>query len=164
MTTLDAGATPVDAQPAAEPAASPVRRSILILVGIWLAWAACLIGFQELVVARLHPDRPDHVLVWTAEETGVRRFGGRPYLSDDTLNTHVAFDSEYYVSIAVVGYDDPDVPQHEAPDGEETPLNYAFLPAYPFAMRVIATPLGWLGLEPIAAATVAGVIVSLRQR
>ena len=110
MTTLDAGATPVDAQPAAEPAASPVRRSILILVGIWLAWAACLIGFQELVVARLHPDRPDHVLVWTAEETGVRRFGGRPYLSDDTLNTHVAFDSEYYVSIAVVGYDDPDVP------------------------------------------------------
>ena len=160
MTTPDGGANLVDAPPADEPPRQ-VRRSLLILVGIWLAWAVCLIGFQELVVARLHPDRPDHVLVWTAEETGVRRFGGRPYLSEETLNTHVAFDSEYYVSIAVVGYDDPEVPQYDAPDGEETPLNYAFLPAYPVAMRVVAAPLGWLGLEPIAAATVAGVIVSL---
>ena len=34
------------------------------------------------------------------------------------FNTHVAFDSEYYLSIAVVGYDDPDVPQYAAPDGD----------------------------------------------
>jgi len=50
------------------------RRSLLILVGTWLAWGACLLAFQELAVARLQPDRPDHVLVWTAEETGVRRY------------------------------------------------------------------------------------------
>ena len=137
-----------------------VRRSLLILVGIWLAWAACLLAFQELVVARLQPDRPDHVLVWTAEETGVRRFGGRPYLAEPTLNTHVAFDSEYYVSIAVVGYDDPEVPQYEGPQGD-VPLNYAFMPAYPLTMRVVAAPLGWLGMEPIPAAVVAGVAVSL---
>lgn len=139
---------------------TPDRRSLLILVGIWLAWGACLLAFQELVVARLQPDRPDHVLVWTAEETGVRRFGGRPYLAEPTLNTHVAFDSEYYVSIAVVGYDDPEVPQYEGPDGD-VPLNYAFMPAYPFTMRVVAAPLGWLGMEPIPAAVVAGVAVSL---
>jgi hypothetical protein len=138
-----------------------VRRSLLILVGVWVAWGACLLGFQELVVARLEPERPDDVLNWTAQETGVRRFAGRPYLAEPTLNTHVAFDSEYYLSIAVVGYDDPDVPQYQAPGGEEVPLNYAFLPAYPFTMRVVAAPLGWLGVEPIAAATVAGVAVSL---
>ena len=136
------------------------RRSLLILIGIWLAWAACLLAFQELVVARLQPDRPDHVLVWTAQETGVRRFGGRPYLAEPTLNTHVAFDSEYYVSIAVAGYDDPEVPQYDGPDGD-VPLNYAFLPAYPLTMRVVASPLGWLGMEPIPAAVVAGVAVSL---
>ena len=37
------------------------------------------------------------------------------------------------------------------------PLNYAFLPAYPFAMRLVATPLTWLGMAPISAAAVAGV-------
>ena len=136
------------------------RRSLLILVGVWVAWGACVLAFQELVVARLQPDRPDHVLVWTAEETGVRRFGGRPYLAEPTLNTHVAFDSEYYISIAVVGYDDPDVPQYDGPDGD-VPLNYAFLPAYPLTMRVVAAPLGWLGMDPIPAAVVAGVAVSL---
>ena len=113
------------------------RASLLILVGIWLAWGACLLAFQELVVARLQPDRPDHVLVWTAEETGVRRFGGRPYLAEPTLNTHVAFDSEYYVSIAVVGYDDPEVPQYDGPDGD-VPLNYAFMPLYPTLIGPLA--------------------------
>lgn len=137
------------------------RRPLLILAGMWLAWAVCLIAFQELVVARLAPERPDHALVWTAEETGVRRYGGRPYLAEPTLNTHVAFDSEYYLSIAVVGYDDPEVPQYAAPGGEEVPLNYAFLPAYPLVMRAVAVPLGSLGMEPIAAAVVAGVIVSV---
>lgn len=141
--------------------APQTRRSLIILVGIWLAWGACLLAFQELVVARLEPDRPDTVLAWTAQETGVRRFDGRPYLAEPTLNTHVAFDSEYYVSIAVVGYEDPDVPQYEPPIGEDVPLNYAFLPAYPLAMRLVAAPLVWFGLEQIAAATVAGVAVSL---
>jgi Mannosyltransferase (PIG-V) len=137
------------------------RRSLTILVGVWAAWSICLLGFQELVVARLHPDRPDHVLSWTAQETGVRRFGGRPYLAEPLLNSHVAFDSEYYLSIATVGYDDPDVPQYQPPVGEDVPLNYAFMPAYPAAMRVVAAPLGLLGLEPVAAAAVAGVAVSL---
>ena len=116
------------------------RRSLVILAGIWVAWAVSLLAFQELAVARIHPDRPDHVLVWTPEETGVRRYGGRPYLAEDTLNAHIAFDSEYYLSIATVGYDDPEVPQYEPPTGDEVPLNYAFLPTYPLVMRVVALP------------------------
>jgi len=132
-----------------------------VLVAIWAIWAVCMLGFQELAVARLNPERPDAVLSWTADETGVRRASGRPYLAEPTGNTHVAFDSEYYVSIAVVGYDDSNVPQYVAVDGSITPLNYAFLPVYPIAIRVVAAPLGWLGMEPIAAATIAGIAVSL---
>jgi hypothetical protein len=40
-------------------------------------------------------------------------------------------------------------------------LNYAFLPFYPFVMRVVAIPLKLLGLTPAATATLAGVLVSL---
>jgi Mannosyltransferase (PIG-V) len=139
----------------------PWRRSVAVIVGIWIAWSASMLAFQELVIARLQPDRPDHVLAWTAEETGVRRFGGRPYLAEPTLGTHVAFDSEYYLSIATVGYDDPEVIQMRAADGSETPLNFAFLPAYPMAVKVVAAPLAAIGLAPIAAAAVGGVVVSL---
>jgi hypothetical protein len=137
-----------------------MRRPLAILVGVWAAWAVCLLGFQELAVARLHPDRPDHVLSWTAQETGVRRFGGRPYLAEPMLNTHVAFDSEYCLSIATAGYDDTEVPQYEPPGGDDVSLSYAFMPAYPVAIRIVAAPLGLARLEPVAAAAV-GVAVSL---
>jgi hypothetical protein len=53
------------------------------------------------------------------------------------------------------------VPQYQEPGGADIPLNYAFLPAYPMTMRVVAVPLSWLGMEPVASAVVAGVVVSL---
>ncbi len=136
------------------------RRSVLLIVAIWAGWAIALLGYQEIVVARVAPDRPDPVLSWTASETGLQRANGRPYLGVDTFATHIAFDSEYYLSIAAVGYDDPLVPQYAGPDGD-VPLNYAFLPGYPFAMRAVALPLTWLGVAPAPAAAVAGVGVSL---
>ena len=137
------------------------REAWRLLVAIWAVWAVCVIAFQEVADARLNPERPDAVLSWTADETGVRRTSGRPYLAEPTGNTHVAFDSEYYLSIAVTGYDDAEVPQYVALNGSLTPLNYAFLPGYPIAIRLAAAPFGWLGMEPIAAATVAGIAVSL---
>ena len=91
----------------------------------------------------------------------MRRHGGRPYLSEPLFNTHIAFDSEYYLSIAVVGYDDTEVPQYIPPRGPMVPLNYAFLPAYPFAMRIVAAPAAALGMEPVTAAAFAGIAVSL---
>ncbi|NTV37236.1 MAG: hypothetical protein HGA53_09800, partial [Anaerolineaceae bacterium] len=79
------------------------------------------------------------------------------------LNTQVSWDSEFYLSIAVKGYDDPQVrvlgfslPYRSAPS-----LNYAFFPLYPLTMRIFAFPLKMLGMTPIATATLAGVIVSL---
>jgi hypothetical protein len=139
-----------------------MRGAVATLVAVWLAWSGCLLVFQELVQERFYIDRPDRVLIWTAEETGLRRYADRPYLREPVLNSHVAFDSEYYLSIAVVGYDDPDVGEMHPEDGSaDIPLNYAFMPLYPLVMRVVAAPLGAVGLEPVAAATVAGVVVSL---
>ena len=136
-------------------------RSARLIVAIWAIWATSLLAFQEIVVARLEPERPDFVLNWTDQETGLRRHGGRPYLSEPLYNTHIAFDSEYYLSIAVVGYDDTEVPQYTPPSGPTVPLNYAFLPAYPFAMRIVAAPAAALGMEPVTAAAFAGIAVSL---
>ena len=138
------------------------RRAVVVLVAVWLAWAGCLLVFQELVQQRFGIDRPDSVLNWTAEETGLRRHAGRPYLGEPVLNSHVAFDSEYYLSIAVIGYDDPDVGAMRPENGDPPiPLNYAFMPLYPLTMRAAAAPLTALGMGALAAATVAGVAVSL---
>lgn len=147
-------------RPADPSGAHPWRRPVLLIVAIWAGWAIAMLAFQETVLARVAPERPDQVLSWTAGETGVRRAGGRPYLGEDVLASHIAFDSEYYLSIAVAGYDDPDVPQYVGVEGT-IPLNYAFLPAYSFAIRAVAAPLTWLGMAPISAAAVGGVTVSL---
>lgn len=98
-----------------------------------------------------------------------------PYLNDPFLNEHVAWDSEYYLSIAVGGYDDPQmraisrdydwllnpVTRLMKEEPGWTALNYAFFPFYPLLVRVAAFPLGLLGLRPVAAATLAGVLISL---
>lgn len=142
-------------------ASRPVARPVIVVVGIWLAWALALLGFQELVVGRFEPERPDRVLGWTARHTTDDRMETRPYLADPTLNTHVSFDSEYYLSIAVRGYDDERVTAYEPPAGDPIPANYLFLPAYPHVVRAVAAPMTWLGVGSIAAATIAGVVVSL---
>ena len=133
------------------------RSAALTVVLVWLAWSASLLVYQEIVQQRYVIERPDRVLVWTPDETRSRRDPQRPYLNEDVLNSHVSFDSEYYLSIAVLGYDDPDVTQMFPEDGSaQLALNYAFMPAYPLAMRLVAAPLQALGLEPLAAASVAG--------
>jgi hypothetical protein len=138
------------------------RSAAVTVVLIWLAWSVSLLVYQEIVQQRYVIERPDRVLVWTPDETRLRHDPRRPYLNEDLLNTHVSFDSEYYLSIAVLGYDDPDVVQMSPADGSaEIALNYAFMPAYPMAMRLVMAPLTALGLEPLAAASVAGVVVSL---
>src|SRR4030095_6155664 len=65
----------------------------------------------------------------------------------------------YYLAIAVGGYDDPATDLVGLPDNQLT-LSYAFLPFYPLLIRLFAIPLSLLGLNSIATATLAGVIVS----
>ena len=138
------------------------RSQLATIVGIWLAWAVALFVFQALVPGRITLDRPDNVLVWTADETGIRSHSAQPNLLDPTFAGQVAWDSEFYISIAAAGYDDPSVRTMEPEDGSAPiSLNYAFMPLYPTLMRVVAVPIGAFGLNPIAAATLAGVGISL---
>jgi hypothetical protein len=134
----------------------PVRG----LIALWAVWAVIVLGFQTLVETRYAPNRPDRALSWTPEFTARTSQNDKPYLIEPFMNRQVSFDSEFYLSIALVGYDDPVV--RTAPTGGGTfSLNYAFFPLYPLLMRVVAVPLGLVGLEGVAAATAAGVILSL---
>jgi Gpi18-like mannosyltransferase len=136
------------------------RNARWTLILIWAAWAAIIIGFQTLVDTRIQPDRPDYVLEWTQGETNRNSQKDKPYLIEPFMNNQVSMDSEYYLSIAVAGYDDP-VGRSIEMRGETYTLNYAFFPLYPNLMKVVMLPLSVFGLNPIATATLAGVIIAL---
>ena len=158
-----------------KPLSRPRARARLAwLVLLWLGWAAVILGYQAIAPGRFEIAPPDRATPWTAQETGADSHAGQPYLLDPVLNRQVAWDSEFYISIALHGYDDPQMrslkpgsdlgsatlgPHGEHPDW--TSLNNAFFPAYPLAMRAVAWPLKPLGLDPVATVTLAGVIVSL---
>ena len=148
-----------------------------VIISIWLSWAVIVIAFQALATARLVPVYPDRAREWTERFTGEGYQSDHVYLLEPFMNDQVAWDSEYYLSIAVGGYDDPKSP-HLTPQGiitvdsrnqisrsgssfdQSISVNYAFFPLYPLMIRILAFPLQIFGLTPIATATLAGVIVS----
>jgi hypothetical protein len=157
----------------------PSKRTVFT---IWLGWVVIMLTYQVLVPARLGLERPDTALAWTADETTAGSQDGKVYLNEPFLNTHVSWDSEYYLAIAVGGYEDPNIhrvgqsfsavssgggfwpfviPEAEGGPRQGISLSYAFFPFYPFAMRICALPLSLLGLNPIATAALAGVLVSM---
>lgn len=156
---------------------------VMKIVLLWAAWLAIICAFQIGVEARLQPARPDNTLAWTPNETSTgfpaaSGPGCRPGLADPNMNQHVAFDSEYYLSIAITGYDDPNAPAYVTMDGHVvqagvpscnlldgwSSLDYAFMPAYPMAMRPVMAVEGVLpftsNLTDYGRATLAGIIVS----
>ncbi len=135
-------------------------RSIRNIVILWLAWIFIILGFQAWTVMRFTVKHPDYALEWTPIDTATTYKLNKPYLNEPFMNQQVAFDSEYYLSIATVGYNDPKVTSGVV-DGQRLPLNYAYLPFYPYTMKVLAFPLRVFGLDPIATSTLAGVIVSV---
>ena len=150
------------------------RMSLRNIVLIWLGWAVVMLAFQQMIGMRLYVRRPDGVLSWTANETTAGSQNGKPYLLDPFLNEHVSWDSEFYLSVATVGYDDPAVRAIPADfasynrqfciagtDANCYSMSYAFFPLYSGATRLVALPIGLLGLTPIARSTLAAVIVSL---
>ncbi len=147
---------------------SPAVRNILL---IWLGWAVVLSGFQWLVQMRVSLERPDFALLWTPSETRKDSNDDNPFLMDPFLNSHVAWDSEYYLAIAVDGYESARVPAIIAgsyssghcltPDRNCYQLSYAFFPLYSILTRLVAFPLKIFAMTEIARATLAGVIVSL---
>src|SRR5215208_1539246 len=135
-----------------------------VIVLTWLAWAVIVITFQAWATARIVPVFPDLALDWTKKFTDTGYQLDHVYLLDPFMNEQVAWDSEYYLSIAVHGYDDPQSP-HYTPQGvitsphglPTTPVNsgstpsissnYAFFPFYPLVIRVLAYPLQLFGLN-----------------
>lgn len=137
------------------------RTALRDIFLLWLAWVVIVLGFQALADARYQPNRPDYALMWTPAETGRVSQRDKPYLMEPFMNRQVSWDSEFYLSIAIGGYEDPVVRVVETSGGEVS-LNYAFFPLYPTLMSVVAAPLGLLpGLNAIGAAALAGVIVSV---
>src|SRR5687767_12296868 len=137
-----------------------VRLRTLIL--IWLGWFIVLYGFQSLVSMRLEMGRPDYAVIWSSTETGRFSNRGKIYLLEPFLNNQVAWDSEYYVGIAVGGYDDPEAGMVRNPNtGREIAKNYSFFPLYPYVMRAFMLPISLFGMNPIATAVLAGVVVAL---
>lgn len=135
-------------------------RVVRHLVIIWVIWSVVLIAYMHIAGQRYRPNRPDNALVWTANETNIRSNNDKPYLLDPFLNTQVAWDSEFYLGIATGGYDNPDIRLVRAGD-EAHSMSYAFFPLYPTLMSVVRLPFEWFGMSPIAASTLAGVLISL---
>ncbi|MBI3161552.1 MAG: hypothetical protein HYZ23_03545 [Chloroflexi bacterium] len=151
------------------------------ILGIWLGWALVMLAYHVLLPSRYTIQPPDHALEWTATETTPGSQNGKVYLNEPFLNRHVAWDSEYYLAIAVGGYEDPGPARIRGNVGGEstgsgywpfvipaesitTPgisLSYAFFPFYPMMIRLFAIPLSIFGMNPIATASLAGVIVSM---
>jgi Gpi18-like mannosyltransferase len=145
-------------------AASSRDHALRTLVLIWVAWFVLLIGFQAVVNWRYQPARPDYAVEWSHWETEADSQDGKIYLVEPFMNQQVSWDSEYYLSIAVGGYDDPEMRLIDVDDKglrKQISQNYAFFPLYPLVTQAVGVPLRVLGLTPIATATLAGIIVSL---
>ena len=142
---------------------SPV---VLTIVLMWLGWFLVLFGIQEFTARRLDLVRPDQAVAWSAQETMLDNHAKNPLLADPFMNAQVSWDSEYYLSITLYGYDDRSrgmdwVRSNET--GEERSLNYAFFPLYPKFMQVF-----YLLFQPftpdmtdLARGVLAGVVTSL---
>ncbi len=136
-----------------------MKRNLILL---WVAWLVLLYGFQWLVTTRLQVKQPDEAVSWTSSETMPHSNDGKIYLLEPFMNRQVAWDSEYYVGIAVGGYDDPAAGAVRNPaTGLLVIKNYSFFPLYPYIARALALPLGLFGLSAIGTATLAGSIVAL---
>jgi len=138
------------------------KKTLGTLVLIWLGWFLVLYAFQTVVSARYDVARPDFAVSWSQSETQASSASRSIYLEDPFLNNQVAWDSEYYLGIAVGGYDDPRGGRETNPaTGRATERNYSFFPLYPYLMKTLAVPLDIFELPPISTATLAGVIISL---
>lgn len=157
--------------------AEPGHRTVII---IWLGWVIAILAYQAYLPARLELARPDYAIGWTPQETRAGAQDDKLYLNEPFLNSHVSWDSEFYLSIALEGYNSdnirrvngqidpaslPGIWPFAAPEaaahGQPLSMSLAFFPMYPLAIRALSLPLSVLGLPPIATATLAGVAVSL---
>src|SRR6185295_6978260 len=85
---------------------NPYHRTIF---GIWLGWAVIMLAYHIVLPMRLTVLPPDRTLDWTVLETMPSSQSKKLYLNEPFLNRHVSWDSEFYLAIAVGGYEDPHI-------------------------------------------------------
>lgn len=134
-------------------------KKIRTLILIWFCWLIILIGFQAIVTMRTNVIHPDYVLDWCVKETYTNSNESNVYLSNKFMNTHVAWDSQFYLSIAMEGYDSDSIRKINY-DDKIYSYNYAFMPLYPMSIRLLSYLPRALGMEPIAASVLAGLFIS----
>jgi hypothetical protein len=139
-----------------------MTKKVVSSIGLlWLAWVIIILSFQWIATTRMEIKHPDLAVFWTKSQTMPSSNRDKIYLLEPMMNRQVAWDSEYYVGIAVGGYDDPKAGAVINPaTGKKVIKNYAFFPLYPYIMRIFALPLKWLGVNPLGAASLAGVVVA----
>ncbi len=86
------------------------------IVALWLGWLFVCNTFQVIAFARITPIHPDFSYAWSAAQTQAEPPSSNP------IKLHVRWDSGFYVTIALYGYDS---------------VNAAFFPLYPLAMRTV---------------------------
>lgn len=153
------------------------HRTVLF---IWAGWVLVLLAYQAFVPARLQLARPDYSLIWTPKETAAGSQVDKIYLNEPFLNSHVSWDSEFYLAISIEGYDSFNIRRvngivtqdqtlaefwpfglpESAAHGAPLSMSLAFFPGYPLTMRAASAPLSLLGMNPIATASLAGVVIS----
>jgi hypothetical protein len=153
------------------------HRTVLF---IWAGWMVALMAYQAFVPARLQLARPDYALSWTPKETAAGSQVDKIYLNEPFLNSHVSWDSEFYLAISIEGYDSWEIRRvnglvtkdqtlaefwpfglpESASHGAPLSMSLAFFPAYPLTMRAVRAPLSLLGMNTIATSTLAGVVIS----
>src|SRR5687768_2392621 len=137
------------------------KATIYNITLLWLAWVVIILSFQWIVTTRLEIQHPDLAVSWTKSQTRPNSNEGKIYLLEPFMNRQVAWDSEYYLGIAVGGYNDPRAGAVVNPNtGNQVIKNYSFFPFYPYVLRVFALPFKLIGLNPLAAASFAGVMVA----
>src|SRR5512143_4096889 len=113
------------------------KKTVSNIVLLWLAWVVIILTFQWIVTTRLGIKNPDRAVSWSQTETLPSSNNGKIYLLEPCMNRQVAWDSEYYVGIAVGGYDDPKAGTVVNPrTGQKVIKNYSFFPFYPYVMRI----------------------------
>jgi hypothetical protein len=135
---------------------SIIKKIILL----WAIWACIIICWVSWSTRRMQPLRPDYARNWTPYLTLSDSQNNKPYLMEPFMNKQVSWDSEFYLSIAINGYNDPYVTKVKV-NGKVIPLSYAFFPFYPAMIWLFSWPLKIFGMNAIATATLAGVIVSI---
>lgn len=143
-----------------------IRPVVFTIILMWIGWFVVLFGIQSVTAQRLNLERPDEAVAWSAQETTLENRILNPLLADPFMNEQVSWDSEYYLSIALYGYDDDGEGMdwvRSSKTDEERSLNYAFFPLYPKFMQAFYLLLKpfTLDLSDLGRGVLAGVVTSL---